>query len=256
MSTVPGRSHSNPCSLNHGILQIRSPTICFSSQNTIEVEDVGLIPIELLCVGDMVKLSNDKYTQVYGFGHLDHQQEGTFLRISFYTLGSNHTLLGNNCTASFLQILTQHLVMIDKKKISYRIPFNDVVVGDILSGHQAQMIQCVVRHGVYAPLTQSVEIMVIGILTSNYADLFHGKLPSIVGWDQHIIAHTLFLPQRYFCSQYLTVCRNEIYIKGYGLLAYSIITWFKVIEMVHILTLSIIPENHLYPIMRFMTCYN
>jgi Hint module len=143
--------------------------------------------------------------------------------------------------------------MIDKENISHRIPAEDVVIGDILSGQQVQAIRRVVRHGVYAPLTQSGDIMVSGILTSNYVDLFHGKLPSPKGWDQHIIAHTLFHPQRYFCSQYLAVCKNEIYIHGYGILAYVIITSSGVIERLQSLALSIIPIYHLYPIMRFMT---
>jgi Hint module len=214
---------------------------------------VGHIPIKLLRIGDMVKSSNDKYTQVYGFGHLNHQQEGTFLRIGFYTWGSNYTLPQQKelsqgiYVLSFLEISARHLVMIDRMNISYRIPAEDVVVGDMLSGQQIQSIQRVVRRGVYAPLTQSGDIMVSGILTSNYVDLFHGNFPTLLlqrGWDQQILAHILFHPQRYVCSHHLAICKNEMYINGYGILAYVIITSSGVIETLQSLTFSIMSTHH------------
>jgi hypothetical protein len=57
--------------------------ICFSSTNTVEVKDVGPIPISQLRIGDFVKSRHDNtFTQVYGVGHWDPNEECIFLSIS------------------------------------------------------------------------------------------------------------------------------------------------------------------------------
>jgi Hint module len=67
-------------------------------------------------------------------------------------------------------------------------------VGDRLSGQRVKSIHEVICCGVYAPLTQSGDIRVNGILDSNYVDLL--ELPSTIRRpDQHTLAHILFYPQ-------------------------------------------------------------
>jgi Hint module len=86
-----------------------------------------------------------------------------------------------------------------------------------------KFIQEVIRRGVYAPLTQSGDIQVNGILASNYVDLL--ELPSMILLpDQHTLAHILFYPQRIFCRVFLDICKKEIYIHGYGPLSYLLVS--------------------------------
>jgi hypothetical protein len=71
-------------------------------------------------------------------------------------------------------------------------------------------------------LTQSGDILVNGILASNYVDLL-GFPSTILLPDQHTLAHILFFPQRMFCNSFLELCKQEIYIQGYGPLAYLLV---------------------------------
>jgi Hint module len=193
------------------------PALCFSRENTVDVQDVGDIPISQLRIGDFVKSSNNKFTQVYGFGHLDHHRQGTFLHIVFRESGSTMTNVLNQAT--FLKISAHHLVMLERNNKHYPISAKDIKVGDILSGRSVQSIMEVVRQGVYAPLTQSGDVMVNGILASNYVNLL--QMPSIL--DQHSMAHALFFPHRCFCHVFLALCKKEMYVNEYSPLVYLLV---------------------------------
>ena len=59
-------------------------TIWFSGENMVETKDKDYIPMKQFKIGDFVKSGNDDlYTQIYGFGHFDHDQEGKYLHFSF-----------------------------------------------------------------------------------------------------------------------------------------------------------------------------
>jgi hypothetical protein len=80
----------------------------------------------------------NKFTQVYGFGHWDPNEEGTFLSISLdrleeQTTPTNKNHNRSNHTLLVLEISTRHLVMIEKKKNTFLcIPASKIMVGDIL----------------------------------------------------------------------------------------------------------------------------
>jgi Hint module len=207
---------------------------CFSGENIVEVKDVGPVPMHTIRIGDQVKSSLDgTYTQVFGFGHYDHQLERPFRRFlmeyNILNSSSNETIpISSNQPQqqnqqSFLEISDHHFVMIEIYHQQYRIAAAEVRVNDILSGQRVVSIEHdVIRRGVYAPLTQTGEMIVGGILVSNYVHL--RNVPrTILAWDQHTWAHMLFYPQRIFCHYYMEVCTNERYVKGYGLVAYVII---------------------------------
>jgi Hint module len=124
-------------------------------------------------------------------------------------------------TPSFLEISSHHIVMVDMDNKQYRITAANVKVGDILSGQQVKSIHPVVRCGIYSPLTQSGEMRVDGMLTSNYVDLI--ELPNLILLDAHSLVHIIFWPQRLFCHSFIGTCRNEIYINGYGPWTYLIV---------------------------------
>jgi Hint module len=95
------------------------------------------------------------------------------------------------------------------------VPNISVVVGNILSGKVGTAIRSIFRQGVYAPLTQSSDIVVNGIKASNYVNILDDTNVHI-GWNQHILGHSYYLPQRMFCSYFLDVCKKEHYFDGYG----------------------------------------
>jgi Hint module/LVIVD repeat len=216
---------------------------CFSGDNMVHVQDVGLIPMNRLQIGDYVKTSStdddddDTFTQVYGFGHLDRHQVATFLVITFdcnngSNLVVNQTAFIDHCASSpsYIEISAQHLIRVEKKQTNhhahhqseyYFIPAADIRVGDLLSQQRVISIHEVERYGVYAPLTQSGIIAVNGIVASNYVNLL--DFVPVQFWDQHTIGHIVYSGQRLFCYYFLTTCQNESYIKGYGVFTYGIV---------------------------------
>lgn len=191
----------------------RSP--CFSGWNTVEVKD-GNIRMDQLKIGDFVKSGNNQFTQVYGFGHLDRALEEVFIQIYFDRKSKDQADVES---AIPLEISARHLLMLDTDQFQYPIRAFDVVVGNTLSGLTVQKIRTVTRHGVYAPLTHSGDLVVSGVRASNYVDVLdHNWI-----WNQHILGHLIFVPQRVFCSYFLQHCKNEGYINGYGYLSYLVV---------------------------------
>jgi Hint module len=200
--------------------------LCFSGQNFVEIQHVGNVPISQLRIGDYVMSSDSKFTQVYGFGHFNHNRDGTFLQIMFHDNENRETISfyrkHEPSSLSFIEISVRHLLMIERNHKQYRVASGDVRVDDIVSGKRVKSIQVVIRRGVYAPLTQSGDILVNGILASNYVDLL--ELPSMILLpDQHTLAHIFFYPQRMFCHSFFEICKKEIYIHGYGPLSYLLV---------------------------------
>jgi Hint module len=207
------------------------PALCFSGQNLVEIKHVGHAPISQLRIGDYVRSSDDTFTQVYGFGHFDHKRDGTFLQIMFHEENDNeNSNYINQESFSFIELSVRHLIMIERHDKQQRVPASDIRVDDILSGQRVKSIQEVIRRGVYAPLTQSGDIQVNGILASNYVDLFNLPL-MILLMDQHTMAHILFYPQRMFCCLWIKLCTKEIYIHGYGPLAYLLVSGSIMIDL-------------------------
>jgi Hint module len=184
------------------------PPSCFSALNFVEVKGVGEVAMSQLKIGDYVKTNNNDFTQVYGFGHYDHDLETDFIQI----------ILEGTLSVEYppTEVTSHHLVFVERNNKQYTIPAGDVIIGDTLNGKRVQMIQSISRRGVYAPLTQSGEIMVNGIRASNYINV----LDFSILWDQHVYAHAFFFPQRLFCRYFLDTCTNETYVNGYGLLTY------------------------------------
>jgi Hint module len=165
----------------------------------VEIKGKGIVNMMELQIGDFVMSGSGKFTQVYGFGHFDHDREENFLQIQ----------VGHNP----LQISPIHLVFVERNNQSYPIRALDVMVGDMLSGQQVQSIRTIRQRGIYAPLTQSGDIVVSGIVSSNYVAILQ-----IDQWTsmQHMLGHTLLYPQRCFCYYFIERCKKERYIQGYG----------------------------------------
>lgn len=195
---------------------------CFSALNIVEVKDVGSMQMDQLQIGDFVKSGNGQFTQVYGFGHLDPAREEVFLQIHFHSKGSQTDII----LPLPLEVSARHLVMLDKVGFQFPTRAADVVVGDMLNGRRVAKIQNVARLGVYAPLTQSGDLIVSGICASNYVDVLNESW----GWNQHVLGHMIFFSQRIFCSYFIETCKEEGYINGYGYLSYLVVLVGSVIN--------------------------
>jgi Hint module len=168
-----------------------------------------------LKIGDHVMSGDGTFTQVYGFGHLDHNREEYFIQIEM----EDRKL--DDISSSNLTISPMHLIFIERNHQILTIRAMDVAVGDVLNNKQVISIHHTMHKGVYAPLTQSGDIVVSDIVASNYVDLLH--FDYVVSL-QHTIGHTLLYPQRCFCYYNIDMCQKEGYIHGYGYIVYSIVT--------------------------------
>lgn len=181
---------------------------CFSSMNTVEEKNQGIISIAKLKIGDNVKTGTGHYTQVYGFGHMDHNREESFIQIHLDSSDDS-----SDDVPTTIEISSKHLIFVDRSDRPYAIEAAGVVVGDFLSGRKVvNVVTGVVRQGVYAPLTMSGDIAVSGVRASNYVDLLEYG-----GWyNRHVIGHAAFGPRRLFCRYFMNICMQETYTNGYG----------------------------------------
>lgn len=171
-----------------------------------------------LQVGDYVMSGEGTFSLVYGFGHLDRDREESFHQI-YYTRLNNDQVIDASLM-SIIEISSKHLIFVNKNNRLLSIPACDVIVGDVLSNnHTVMQINTVVRQGLFAPLTMTGDIVVSGILASNYVDILNG----VYVYDLHQLAHAVFLPQRLFCNYFLESCKNETYHEGYGYFAYFLV---------------------------------
>jgi hypothetical protein len=160
----------------------------------VEVKGIGTVPMDQLRIGDWVRSSDkDTYSRVYSFGHIDPHAEVEFLQL--YTdqmelpieLSANHMIF----TATS-----------DKA-----IPSSQVQVGDLLTNqHRVTKIEPVKRRGLYAPITETGDIVVNGVLASCYVALLDTALI-----DQHAIAHKTLAIQRLACGMMPSLCNDETY---------------------------------------------
>lgn len=195
-----------------------TPATCFSSMNTVEVKDIGSILIGQLRIGDYVRGRNGSFTQVYGFGHRNHNLQTKLLQISFEDQANSKTENGIP-----LEISSTHLIFVKRNNKIVILPASDVVVGDVMSqgGKVIKEILQVHRHGAYAPLTMSGDIMISGILASNHVEILNNPL---VIWNQHLLGQAVWFPRRLICRFSMDLCKNETYnIDGYSNWAYWII---------------------------------
>jgi len=143
---------------------------CFSGANTVEVltesnkgkGEGKITKITDLEVGDFVRAGDGQFSRVIGFLHLDDGIEAEYLQIYIagqyapLELGPAHTVFfTNNNSDSYAPI-----------------PASEIQIGDILNEYEVIDIQLVERQGVYAPLTESGDIVVSGILASCWPSSF------------------------------------------------------------------------------------
>jgi Hint module len=249
---------------------------CLSGYNMVKVKDIGYIPLHQLRIGDMVHTSSlldtTSYSRVYSFGHYTHHIVTEYIQLYVNNDEWNNLQatdeLDNMSTALPLEITSQHLIFVTRKlkkqihnnndNIHYPpFDYDDIItaghiqVGDILSGNQTvTSIQYVNRTGVYAPMTETGDIMMnrnkirvscyvqlldphdnnIGRYDDDYntglktqtllnQPLFLSRMITnlFTAQNQHWLAHTILGPYRMICHYDITICQHyETYDPEFG----------------------------------------
>lgn len=167
---------------------------CFSGFNTVHVQEKGVVPMRELEIGDNVLTANGKFSRVYSFGHNDRDAEIEFLQIQTKGLETP------------LEISHNHMMFVGDRKLARAA---DVRVGDMLGEHPVTAIRTVKRRGVYAPLTETGELVVSGASASSYV-VFFDYSPRL----QHWVSHAIGSPFRLVCAFNFGICKNETYSEG------------------------------------------
>jgi len=180
--------------------------VCFSGRNKVEVEDSrGMISMDSLRIGDSVRVKDGKFSKVYSFGHRDTGVVVNYLQIK------------TNEFQDPLEISHIHMLFVQDGATTKSVPASTIKVGDMIlteNGNTAKVrnIKNVQRKGAYAPFTTSGDIVVNGLLASNYVSLMEETtvIPVTMQW----IAHTFKAPHRMLCSLNFAICKNETYDSG------------------------------------------
>jgi hypothetical protein len=76
---------------------------CFSGENTVDIKNSGIVSMASLQIGDYVRTTNEEYSRVYGFAHLNHVAETDYLQIFVKGLDSP------------LEVSPEHFIYISEK---------------------------------------------------------------------------------------------------------------------------------------------
>jgi len=183
-----------------------TPGICFSERTEVEVLGKGSTRMDQLAVGDSVLNAGGSYSTVYSFGHRALHTKTPYLQV-FATLMK---------PGRPLEIAPEHLIYVQKRHATENsieiVPAEQLQVGDRLQterGDWAEIlwIRAVERQGAYAPLTETGNVVVNGVLASNY--VARGWLKDRVpGGVLHFLQHGATVPLRLYCSM-VANCREE-----------------------------------------------
>lgn len=181
--------------------------VCFSAFNEVDVQGRGVVLMDTVRVGDYVRVKNG-HSRVHSIAHHDTDLETTFLQVHSHGLEKP------------LELTEKHLVFANNKIIRA----DQLKIGNTLSNGDEEKyviykIQQVKRTGVYAPITESGDIVVSGVRASSYYSLAD-KIP----FNHHTLLHYYFAPRRLMCSYDFSLCEDETFINGYSKYAFSAIS--------------------------------
>jgi len=179
------------------------PGLCFSGNNMVEVQDKGFVSMESLSIGDAVRVNGGKFSTVYSFGHNDKYVVADYLQIKAKGLKKP------------LELSEDHMLYVQSPNSVKAVAAGLVKVGDMVvsadgMGMIVEAINEVKRRGAFAPFTETGNVVVSGVVASNYVSLMETRLPVSMQW----IAHTFNAPHRMICSVSFGVCEKESYTNG------------------------------------------
>lgn len=179
---------------------------CFSGETEVDVLGQGVTRMDALKIGDQVQSGDGSYSKLFSFGHRALETETKYLQIHASSMKKP------------LEISGEHLIISNAKLV----PASQVKVGDFLSHvddeGETSVVKVVstrkvIRRGAYAPLTGSGDIVVNGVVASNYVS--RDWVSEIVpGGMLHLLQHGAVLPYRLYCE--VVGCENETYNETKG----------------------------------------
>ena len=189
-------------------------SLCFSGQMTVELEDKSTVRLQDVKVGDKVKVDENKFEPIYGFGHADSNVVAEYLDLQ----------LSNG---RHLEVSADHLLFVGDKTIK---PASILRVGNELlvpteGSVKIDSIRKVRRTGVYAPFTYSGTIVVNGVKSSTYVSLQQDEEFLAIGniktpFSHHWLAQSFLLPFRVLGSdEVLSAWINWLEVNSRWLLA-------------------------------------
>lgn len=199
---------------------------CFSGRSTVQVKDKGMVPMDTLKIGDYVRVGNGGFSQVYSFGHYDPTAQKQYLQIQ------------TEADAKPLEITAQHLLYIHNEmtKMTQVVPADTIKLGDLLvvpanDGVPTPVVAIgnVQRRGKYSPLTTSGDIVVNGVVASNYVSrawINDGASGVVSSQVLHWLQHGASVPYRLYCAM-TGGCQDEAYDKSTGFSPY-VMFWFRI----------------------------
>lgn len=180
---------------------------CFSGSTTVEVLDVGDVPLKDVKLGQKIRVGVNKFEPIYSFGHSDGNRLAHFLQIE--TINK----------VEHLQITADHLLFVEDRGA---IPASLVTVGDkiVMADKKGtavvESIKRITARGAFAPFTPSGKVVVNGFLASSFIALSNDNgnpetaLLGGVEITHQWLAHSFEFPHRLVCH-YLRSCPNETY---------------------------------------------
>lgn len=165
---------------------------CFSRANTVLVQSKGLVQMDSLQIGDYVLARNTEFSRVISFIHLKRGIQVDYLQI--HAVGLKNPL----------EITSSHMLFVNNH--NFPVQASEVKVGDMLGENRVSKVKSVKRSGVYAPVTESGDIVVSGVRASSYAAVL-----THVPIHQHAGAHAFFAARRLFCRFNFANCESETY---------------------------------------------
>jgi len=198
-------SEDDPCEDDGGSGGLPGLGLCFSGQNVVEVMDQGFVNMDSLKIGDSVRVQGGKFSTVYSFGHYEKNKQSEFLQIQSTGL------------KTAIELSKDHMVFIRDGFATKSVPASSIKIGDALATEngisKVSKIKIVQSNGAYAPFTSSGDIVVSGVVASNYISMIPEKeigVPVTMQW----IAHTFNAPHRFVCQINFNICENETYTDG------------------------------------------
>lgn len=173
-------------------------------------------------------MTSQGYSKIYSFGHYEPTSLGNeflYLQIQGDKMDKNHAL----------EISADHLIYIQstltKSKLAIRA--QDVKVGDTLITNdgpsEVLSIREVNRWSAYMPLTATGDILVNGVVASNYVWRSWTQTVHVPGQVWHWLLHGACQPYRAFCAA-KGGCQDETYDEATGFSPW-ITFWFQLEQL-------------------------
>jgi len=189
--TAPVSPPVNPPADDNG-----SKKSCFSDRMTVVIQGKsGETRMDQLQVGDKI-LTHKGFSMVYTFGHVEPASRVEFLQIQTST----------NDQQTPLEITADHLLYVRKAaalEVSLisagRVKTGDFLVTSKGGFSRVTQIRKVFRNGIYAPFTTAGNLIVNGVVASNYIALPPVFEPHLSFEQQHGLQHNVYSLYRLYC---------------------------------------------------------